>query len=102
MKYLSQFARRDQKLSKDFHPTFELYWELYQTFTKQRHSNCIHIVLRLSTISLIGCIGVPAKKIWGNEVLPKFCDVCPNHNFLPHYGQNKKVRRLTVKHMIIG
>ena len=32
-------------------------------------------------------IGVPAKKIWGsNEVLPKFCDVCPNHDFLAHYG----------------
>ena len=53
---------------------------------KKRHSNSIHIVLRLSAISLIGCIGVPAKKILGNEILPKFCDVCPNHNFLAHYG----------------
>ena len=44
-------------------------------------------MLRLSAISLIGCIGVPAKKnMEGNEVFPKFCDVCPNHNFLAHYG----------------
>ena len=46
----------------------------------------LHIVLRLSAMSLIGCIGVPAKKYESNEVLPKFCDVCPNHNFLAHYG----------------
>ena len=33
-------------------------------------------------------IGVPAKKIWGdNEVLSKFCDVCPNHDFLVLLGQ---------------
>ena len=38
----------------------------------KRHSNSIHIVLCLSAISLIGCIGIPAKKIWGgNEVLAK-------------------------------
>ena len=22
----------------------------------------------------------------GNLILPKFCDVCPNHDFLAHYG----------------
>ena len=33
MKYLSQFAWGDPKLSKDFRPTFELSWELYRTFT---------------------------------------------------------------------
>ena len=27
-------------------------------------------------------IGVPAKKIWeGDEVLPKFSVICPNHDF---------------------
>ena len=31
------------------------------------------------------------KKIGGNEVLPKFCDVCPNHDFLEHYGEDKKI-----------
>ena len=37
-------------------------------------------------------IAVPAQKIWGgNEVLPKFCDVCPNHDFIVHFGYDKKI-----------
>ena len=32
------------------------------------------------------------KKFWGgNEVLPKFCDVCPNHDFRVHFGYDKKI-----------
>ena len=32
-------------------------------------------------------IGVLAKKnLEGDEVLPKFCDICPNHNFPVLYG----------------
>ena len=37
--------------------------------------------------TIFALIGVPAKKILGgNEVLPKSCDVCPNHDFLVLYG----------------
>ena len=37
-------------------------------------------------------IAVPAQKILGgNEVLPKFCDVCPNHDFIVHFGYDKKM-----------
>ena len=37
-------------------------------------------------------IAVPAQKILGgNEVLPKFCDVCPNHDFRVHFGYDKKI-----------
>ena len=37
-------------------------------------------------------IGVPAKKIWGAmKFLPKFCDKCPNHDFLVLYGKDKKI-----------
>ena len=37
-------------------------------------------------------IAVPAQKILGgNEVLPKFCDVCPNHDFIVHFGYDKKI-----------
>ena len=39
-----------------------------------------------------GIIDVPAQKNLGdNEILPKFCDVCPNHNFIIHYGYDKKI-----------
>ena len=32
------------------------------------------------------------KKFWGgNEVLPEFCDVCPNHDFRVHLGYDKKI-----------
>ena len=32
------------------------------------------------------------KKFWGgNEVLPEFCDVCPNHDFRVHFGYDKKI-----------
>ena len=31
------------------------------------------------------------KKLGGNEVLPKFRNVCPNHDFLAHYVQDKKI-----------
>ena len=46
------------------------------------------------------CIAVPAQKnLGGNEVLPKFCDVCSNHDFIVystysfivHYGYDKKI-----------
>ena len=37
-------------------------------------------------------IAVPAQKnLGGNEVLPKFCDVCPNHDFIVHFGYDKKI-----------
>ena len=40
-----------------------------------------------SALEIKGLIGVPAKKnLGGNEVLPQFCDVCSNHDFLVHYG----------------
>ena len=36
-------------------------------------------------------IGVPAKKFGeDNKVLPKFCDVCPNHDFLYFTDKTKK------------
>ena len=31
------------------------------------------------------------KNLGGNEVLPKFCDVCPNHDFIVHFGYDKKI-----------
>ena len=31
------------------------------------------------------------KKFGGNEVLPKFCDLCPNHDFIVHFGYDKKI-----------
>ena len=31
------------------------------------------------------------KNFGGNEVLPKFCDVCPNHDFIVHFGYDKKI-----------
>ena len=31
------------------------------------------------------------KKLGGSEVLPKFCDVCPNNDFIVHYGYDKKI-----------
>ena len=38
------------------------------------------------------CIGVPAKKNLGcNEVLPKFCDIYPNYDFLAFYGLDKRI-----------
>ena len=40
----------------------------------------------------IMCIAVPAQKnLGGNEVLPKFYDVCPNHDFIVHFGYEKKL-----------
>ena len=30
------------------------------------------------------------KKFGGNEVLPKFCDVCANHDFIVHFGYERK------------
>ena len=40
-------------------------------------------------------IAVPAQKILGgNEVLPKFCDVCPNHDFIVHFGYDKKMSEI--------
>ena len=37
-------------------------------------------------------IGVPAKQIWGsNEVLPKFCEICPNRDILVLYVYDKKI-----------
>ena len=42
--------------------------------------------------TLLLTIAVPAqKKLGGNEVLPKFCDVCPNHDFIVHFGYDKKI-----------
>ena len=46
----------------------------------------IFFLLFLSILSfvytIVVAIAVPAQKFWGgNEVLPKFCDVCPNHDF---------------------
>ena len=31
------------------------------------------------------------KKFGGNEVLPKFCDVYLNHDFIVHFGYDKKI-----------
>ena len=31
------------------------------------------------------------KNLGGNQVLPKFCDICPNHDFLAHYGKDKEI-----------
>ena len=46
----------------------------------------------LSQILVTVCIAVPAQKILGgNEVLPKFCDICPNHDFIVHFGYDKKI-----------
>ena len=46
-----------------------------------------HILLDPTSKALLISIGVPAQKIFGgNEVLPKSCDVCPNHDFLVLYG----------------
>ena len=37
-------------------------------------------------------IAVPAQKnLGGNEVLPKFCDVYLNHDFIVHFGYDKKI-----------
>ena len=38
-------------------------------------------------------IGVPAEKNLkrANTVLPKFCDVCPNHDFPELYKYEKKI-----------
>ena len=33
------------------------------------------------------------KKLGVSEVLPKFCDVCPNNDFIVHYGYDKKIVR---------
>ena len=42
-------------------------------------------------VLVIRPIAVPAQKNLGdNEILPKFCDVCPNHDFIAHFGYDKK------------
>ena len=56
----------------------------------------IFFLLFLSILSfvytIVVAIAVPAQKILGgNEVLPKFCDVCPNHDFRVHFGYDKKI-----------
>ena len=43
----------------------------------------------------------PAEKnLAGNTVLPKFCDVCPNHDFLELYGCEKKICLLKFREKI--
>ena len=56
----------------------------------------IFFLLLLSILSfvytIVVAIAVPAQKILGgNEFLPKFCDVCPNHDFRVHFRYDKKI-----------
>ena len=52
----------------------------------------LHVPPKFCDVSLkkrlsVRITGVPSQKIWeGNKVLPKSCDVCPNHDFLVLYG----------------
>ena len=40
-------------------------------------------------------IDVPAEKIWvGSTVLPKFCDVFPNHDFLNFTNVRKNLSKI--------
>ena len=48
------------------------------------------ICYRGDSLSNDVAIAVPAQKnLGGNEFLPKFCDVCSNHDFIVYFGYDK-------------
>ena len=52
----------------------------------------LYICIAICIYIAISTYPYQPKKFWGgNEVLPKFCDVCPNHDFRVHFGYDKKI-----------
>ena len=71
--------------------------KLYVLFSRGSLRRPPHLPHPISTTEYLGTlivipIAVPSQKnLGGNKILPKFCDVFPNHDFIVHYGYEKKI-----------